>query len=124
MVYIGTAGQGELGVYLDVHSIERFGGGLRVNATVGDGCYEGEVLIECGGDSQVTFADAWLGGQGLHEFLQRCGQGWLEGALLDAVRSFAPAVPRVARTPRPHAGRPPHPPGRCAESRPVWHSFS
>jgi len=123
MDYIGTAVDGHQGVYLDMHNIDRSQDGLRVSAMIGDGCYEGEVLIECGELNQVTFADAWLGGDGLAEFLQRCGQRWLETALLEAVRHTLTTESREAGTCRPHASRRERSAaGYWAESQPVWHA--
>ena len=118
MVYIGTTGQDQQGIYLDMHAIDRDGNDLRVSAIVGDGTYEGEVLIESGQQNQVTFADAWLGGEGLGEFLQRCGQAWLESALLESIRT---AFPESAQALRPHSRRRRSwIPERLAESGPVW----
>jgi hypothetical protein len=84
MIYLGTTEYSSQAVYLDIHSIEQSNGGISISALVGDGCYEGEVLIECGQQSAVTYLDAWLGGEGLREFLQRCGQQWLKQQLLDS----------------------------------------
>ena len=88
MIYIGTTGNNGSAIYFDIHSAERHGRGMRFSGTVGDGCYEGEVLVETGRSESVTFADAWLGGSGFAEFIDRCGMATLEESLLEAVREM------------------------------------
>ena len=86
MIYIGTTEDNGSAIYFDIYSAERQGRGVRFSGTVGDGCYEGEVLVEVGRSESVTFADAWLGGSGFSEFISRCGSAMLENALLESVR--------------------------------------
>jgi hypothetical protein len=88
MIYIGNAANNGSAIYFDIHSAERQGRGMRFSGTVGDGCYEGEVLVEIGRTESVTFADAWLGGSGFNEFVDRCGMTMLEEALLESVREL------------------------------------
>jgi len=88
MIYIGTTGNNGSAIYFDIHSAERQGRGMRFSGTVGDGCYEGEVLVEIGRSESVTFADAWLGGCGFQEFIDRCGLTMLEESLLESVREM------------------------------------
>lgn len=88
MIYIGTTENNGSAIYFDIHSAERQGRGMRFSGTVGDGCYEGEVLVEIGRSESVTFADAWLGGSGFTEFIDRCGMASLEENLLDSVREM------------------------------------
>ena len=122
MIYIGTTDSPGQAIYLDIYAIEQSGGEVRVSALVGDGCYEGEVLIECAARSNVTYADAWLGGEGLDEFLQRPGQSWLQRQLLDSVRDHL-ALVNGAQLKR---NRPVYPHqslrsrGRVAETPPIW----
>lgn len=84
MIYIATEELEGRGVYFDTHSVERSGRGVRVCGTVGDGCYEGEVLIEVGGEAEVTFVDQWLGSREAVSFLSRCGADRLRAALVEA----------------------------------------
>jgi hypothetical protein len=100
MIYIETTECDGSAIYFDIHAAEQAGRGLRVCGTVGDGQYEGEVLVEVGSSSEVTFADAWLGGAGLVDFLRRCGTETLESALIDVVRNMT--LSRV-RHDAPHA---------------------
>lgn len=88
MIYIGTTENNGSAIYFDIHSAERQGRGMRLSGTIGDGCYEGEVLVETGRSESVTFADAWLGGSGFAEFIDRCGMTMLEEALLETVREI------------------------------------
>ena len=102
MVYIGTTKNSGSAIYFDIYSAVRQGRGMRISGTIGDGCYEGEVLVEVGRSESVTFADAWLGGSGFVEFLDRCGSDVLEQALLDSVRE----MPLLhARRSQPHCNR-------------------
>ena len=120
MIYIGTTGNNGSAIYFDVYSAERQGRGVRIAGTIGDGCYEGEVLVEVGRTDSVTFADAWLGGSGFTEFLCRCGADMLERALLETVRE----MPLFrARRRQPHGNRKVCVAGSC-ESLPVWQSRS
>ena len=89
MIYIGTTANNGSAIYFDIHSAERQGRGMRFSGTVGDGCYEGEVLVETGRSESVTFADAWLGGSGFWEFIDRCGITMLEDSLLESVREMS-----------------------------------
>jgi hypothetical protein len=88
MVYIGTTAEDGSAVYFDVRSIERCTDGIRVTGTIGDGQYEGEVLVELGSSSEVTFVDAWLGGLGYREFITRFDREVLQQDLLDSLRSI------------------------------------
>lgn len=117
MIYIGTTDSNGSAIYLDVHCAERQGRGMRISGTVGDGCYEGEVLVEVGRNDSVTFADAWLGGSGFVEFIARCGSEILERALLEAVRE----MPLFhARRSRPHGNGASPAAGLVGETPPLW----
>lgn len=121
MIYIGTTELSGQAVYLDIHSIDRTREGTRVSAVIGDGCYEGEVLIEYGQQPSITYADAWLGGAGLDEFLQRCGSQWLQQQLVESVEdriSPSSGIPGGQRRLYPHAK--PLRQERIAEHRPFW----
>lgn len=89
MVYIETVADNGSAVYFDIHATERFAEGVRISGTIGDGQYEGEVLVECGEIADVTFADAWLGGEGYREFMARCDLDSLRQALLDVVSGLS-----------------------------------
>ena len=82
MIYIGTTEDNGSAIYFDIHTAEQQGRGMRICGTLGDGCYEGEVLVEIGNSDCVTFADAWLGGSGFSEFMGRCSADVLKRALL------------------------------------------
>ncbi len=110
MIYIETAEQGGRGIYLDIHAAERDGRGVRLSGMVGDGFYEGEVLIEVGREVEVTFVDSWLGGGEVNAFLERCGADRLRLALAEAGRSLPLAATLSLRgaggAPSPHVHLP------------------
>lgn len=122
MIYIGTTEADGQAIYLDIHAVERRGQDLRVSALIGDGCYEGEVLVECAAQPCITFADAWLGGTGLTEFLQRSGTRWLQQQLVASVRDYVTET--SCGTAWGSRGARPHPVQRrrevVAEPLPVW----
>jgi hypothetical protein len=76
-------------VYLDIHYAEwrQRSGAPRwaVSALLGDGWYEGEVLIEGGEQVQVTFADEWLGDSRIRELFGRVGRENLLSAIREAI---------------------------------------
>lgn len=119
MIYIGTTEINSSAIYFDIHAAERQGRGVRFSGTVGDGCYEGEVLVELGRSESVTFVDAWLGGSGFREFIARCDLARLESALLESVREIP--VFRSRRS-QPHVNNTSHSDGSVAESSPLWQS--
>lgn len=117
MIYVGTTQDNGGAIYFDIHSAERLGRCLCISGTVGDGSYEGEVLVELGNRESVTFADAWLRSDGYKEFIERCDLSLLISSLIDSVREipiFHP--PRIQ----------PHGPHRAssgvtvAEDLPLW----
>jgi hypothetical protein len=122
MIYIGTTEFSGQAIYLDIHAIEQVADGVRVSAVIGDGCYEGEVLIESGQRPAVTYADAWLGGAGLGDFLQRCGRHWLQQQLFESIQERVGAMNGSRGRHRPSVL--PHPPHRrrtrIAEPAPFW----
>jgi hypothetical protein len=117
MVYIGTTENNGSAIYFDVHFAERRGRGLSISGTIGDGCYEGEVLVEIGRSDSVTFADAWLGGSGFAEFISRCGVDVLERALLETLREM-PLFHK--RSGRPHGNSPAYAGAMTCERPPRW----
>lgn len=119
MIYIGTTESNGSAIYFDIHFSERQGRGVRISGTIGDGCYEGEVLVEVGCCDSVTFADAWLGGSGFTEFIDRCGFDVLESALLESVRE----MPFFhARRSQPHGNSMAYTGAFVSEASPVWQS--
>ena len=117
MIYVGTTRDNGSAIYFDIHSAERSWRGVRISGTIGDGCYEGEVLVELGRNEAVTFADAWLSGEGFREFIDRCDLLNLESDLLDSVREMP--IFHSSRM-QPHG---PHRVVRCsviAEELPLW----
>lgn len=121
MIYIATTEDNGSAIYFDIHAAERQGRGMRFSGTIGDGCYEGEVLVEVGRTDSVTFADAWLGGSGFSEFMERCRSDVLELALLDSVREMPVFHTRVCQ---PHQHALPCAGEFVSESLPLWNISS
>ena len=117
MIYIGTAEADGSAIYFDIHAAERQGRGLCFSGTVGDGCYEGEVLVEVGRNEEVTFVDAWLGGSGFSDFIARCGTEILKSSLLEVAREMSPFRMRCTAA---HGKVQPHGEAVVAETPPVW----
>lgn len=87
MIYLCNSEYGNLAVYLDVHAMERQEKGFALSATLGDGHYEGDVMVEVGVDVDIAFADRWLDRAGLEGFFDRVDQRTVEAALADAART-------------------------------------
>lgn len=117
MIYIGTTEESGSAIYFDIYSAVRQGRGMSISGTVGDGCYEGEVLVEVGRSESVTFADAWLGGSGFVEFMARCNSDVLEQSLLESVREMP--LLHVRRS-QPHGNSKAYAGTFVSESSPVW----
>lgn len=121
MIYVGTTTDNGSAIYFDIHAAERLGRGVRISGTIGDGSYEGEVLVEIGRTDSVTFADAWLGGFGYSEFANRCNLDLLEDALLDAVSEMP--VFHTQRS-QPHGINRLNQGSSVSEDSPVWNLHS
>jgi hypothetical protein len=84
MVWLNAANENGSGLYLNIHRIDQRSRSLfSLHGTMGDGYYEGEVLIEVGAGIDVTFADAWLDRSALDEFFRRAVRTDVEAALAE-----------------------------------------
>ncbi|MFO7984069.1 MAG: hypothetical protein R6V08_11500 [Desulfuromonadales bacterium] len=86
MIYLCNSEQDNLAVYLDVHAMKRQDRGFALSGTLGDGHYEGDVMVEVGMEVDITFADLWLNRAGLQTFFDRVDRNMVESALADAAR--------------------------------------
>jgi len=88
MIWLQTEEHNGNALYLDIHRVEQRQQGGRVCFTVsgmlGDGLDEGEVLVEIGAGSEVTFVDEWLPGQRLPAFVADVGREAVAAALTEA----------------------------------------
>jgi len=90
MIYIGAETDGGCGIYLDVHTVARSHHGQELTAVIGDGHYEGEVLIVLGHGVDVTFVDAlWGDTVGLRNFLEQHGEEKIRDDLRRTLSSCA-----------------------------------
>lgn len=117
MLYIGTTSSEGTTAYVDIHAAERGPEGIRFSGTIGDGQYEGEVLVEIGRANEVTFAGAWLGDRGFPEFIARFGR---EQLVRDLLESLGRTMLFGLRRDPAHTGSGRHGAGRVAESAPLW----
>lgn len=89
MVWLGISVENGAAVYLDIHDIERRA--LRgemvyaISATLGDGQFEAQVLVEIGGAVEISLADPWVSAQDARDFFERVGLERLRLALAEAV---------------------------------------
>lgn len=87
MVWLRETTTAGSGLYLEIRSLERklkCGEGVAVvTATVGDGSYEGDVLVEIGAQSEVCYVDQWLDPAALREFFRRIDRMRLTEELAD-----------------------------------------
>ncbi len=78
--------------YFVPHSLQRNladGDSWVVSGTLGDGWYEGEIALETGFCSRITFADEWFAPSLLKDFLNRYGREEIHRALIRALDSSA-----------------------------------
>ena len=89
MLYLATGNPEANDLYLDIQNIEerRFRGRsfFAVSGVCGDGGWEGEVLIEVGAETAVTFVDDYLDPARLRDFFYRHERGRVETALCQAL---------------------------------------
>ncbi len=93
MVWLDVAGENGCGLYFEIIGMEprREKGGsiLAVTGLVGDGHYEGQVLIEEGHQVSVTFVDEWLGAGDLHDFFANVDRQVVERALKEVLAGMS-----------------------------------
>ncbi len=89
MLYLATGNLENDPLYFDIQSIEerRYRGRhfFAVHGVCGDGRSEGEVLVEVGAETTVTFVDDYLAPLRLREFFQRHDRGRVTAALCQAM---------------------------------------
>lgn len=88
MISLDLVVPGGAAVYLDIQRIEarqkRGEAFYALSGTLGDGLYEGEVLVEIGEQVEVTFIDEWLGGSAMADFFRRVERQTVNAALITA----------------------------------------
>lgn len=110
MVWLNATECNGSALYLDLFRTERrVGNGearYAFSGILGDGGFEGEVLVEVGRTVDVVFADAWLDPAALTAFFSRVSRTEVEAALGEACRSLALAAERdEAEHPQPRPAR-------------------
>lgn len=106
MFYIGNQAEGGCGIYLDVHNMERNRRGTNLVGIIGDGHYEGEVIIEVVERPEITFVDElWGDRSALRAFLDRHGEEKIRADLQQAVSVSSPRL-REGRAVQPHVYMP------------------
>ncbi len=114
MVWLNMVADNGSGLYLDISGVEqrRSPGGavLAISGLVGDGRYEGQVLIEVGSRVEVTFVDQWLDPAELKEFFSRVERDEVERALEETVAamSLEEKIRMIVEAPRSNAAHRPH----------------
>ncbi|HEX9873661.1 MAG TPA: hypothetical protein VGA43_04790 [Deferrimonas sp.] len=92
MVWFNRAEAKGRGLYLDIHHAETRRNGretvFALSGTLGDGGFEGEVLVELGSRVEVTFADAWLDPGSLELFFARVPREAVEEGVAEALHSI------------------------------------
>ena len=105
MIYIGNHAENGCGIYLDMYSSLRRRSDQEISAIIGDGFYEGEVLIQIGTQVEVTFVDALWGNAGaLKGFFERHGEDKIRADITSVVtgRMTPSAVPGGRPLQKPH----------------------
>jgi len=126
MVWLDVMGNDGNSLYFVTDRIERLPGtraaGFAVSGILGDGRYEGEVIIEVGDRSAVTFVDAWLASRDFNRFAASIDRERVTAALTEVAeglaRNLSGAGNPVPRSRRGERG------GWVAEDRPAWRAVA
>lgn len=125
MVWLDVTGSNGSALYFVTDRVERMLGrgavGYSVTGIVGDGQYEGEVIVEIGVASEVTYVDAWLAASAFHSFEKRIDIDRVTAALTEAAERAACGLDfRATGSGERRSGRA----GRVAESASVWRAVA
>jgi len=125
MVWLDVTGNNGSALYFVTDRVERLQGrgaaGFSVSGIVGDGQYEGEVIVEVGAAVEVTYVDAWLAAGAFDAFERRIDLDRVTAALTEVAERAAGGLGgRAAGSGERRAGR--H--GRVAESSPAWRAVA
>ncbi|MDX9710454.1 MAG: hypothetical protein RBT64_12960 [Trichloromonas sp.] len=125
MVWLDVTGNDGNALYFVTDRIERrlsaAGGGFTVSGLLGDGCYEGEVLVEVGETSAVTFVDDWLARADFSRFAARIDRARVGVALAELAKGLAAELTGGERSRR---GRRMERSGRVQEPVPTWRAVA
>lgn len=70
---------------------------FAVSGILGDGRYEGEVLVEIGDEAAVTFVDAWLSNPDFRRFVANINRDLVVMELTDAARRLTGGMHKAGR---------------------------
>jgi hypothetical protein len=125
MVWLDVAGNDGNALYFVTDRIERrpaaAGAGFSVSGLLGDGCYEGEVLVEVGANPAVTFIDDWLAQADFSRFAARIDRARVDVALTELAMGLAAELTGGGHSPR---GRWRERSGRVQEPAPAWRAVA
>ncbi|WP_432820977.1 hypothetical protein [Trichloromonas sp.] len=125
MVWLDVTGSNGSALYFVTDRIERQQGrgaaGFTLAGIVGDGQYEGEVIVEVGAVPEVTYIDAWLAARDFSAFERRIDLVQVTAALTAiAERVIGGLGGQASCFGERRAGRS----GRVAEASPVWRAVA
>lgn len=126
MVWLDVADNNGNALYFVTDRIERLSGmwaeGFTVSGILGDGGYEGEVIVEVGENPRVTFVDAWLSRGDFSRFAASIDRERVSAALTEVAAGLTGEWGAQGYT-MPRGGRGERF-GRIAEDRPAWRSVA
>ncbi len=126
MVWLDVTGNDGNALYFVTDRIERLIGtraeGFTVSGILGDGGYEGEVIVEVGENPQVTFVDAWLARGDFSRFVASIDRERVSAVLTEVAAGLTRELSAHGNT-TPRGGRGERP-GRIAEDRPAWRAVA
>ncbi len=92
MVWLNVTDENGSALYFDVEKVEktRIGkrGGYSLSGTIGNGQYEGEVLVDIGEVGEVVFVDQWLGDDGFSAFNRQVDIDEVRLSIIEVAASF------------------------------------
>ena len=126
MVWLDVSDINGNALYFVTDRIERLFGmgaeGFTISGILGDGGYEGEVIVEVGENPQVTFVDAWLARGDFSRFVASIDRERVTAALTEVAAGLIGGLSSQGIiTPRSGRGERP---GAIAEERPPWRAVA
>lgn len=126
MVWLDVSDNNGYALYFVTERIERLSGmrteGFTVSGILGDGGYEGEVIVEVGENPQVTFVDAWLARDDFSRFVASIDRERVSAALTEVAAGLTSELSDHGNTP-PRGGRGERS-TRIAEERTSWRAVA
>ncbi len=131
MVWLNVADENGSALYFDVEKVERAqngkSAGYSLSGTIGNGQYEGQVLVDIGAVGEVVFVDQWLGDAGFSDFNRQVDIEKLRQSIIEVALRFETGWLGAEAGAHPRGGQrydAPHPCAQVKEDPVCWHAVA